>query len=67
MSAGHDQLHTSSSEGLAVRPRRSTGLLGSPLQEARHSILTDVARGQWAFFGADGSGGGRTGGGAHRR
>ncbi len=67
MSAGDDQLHTSSSEDTAVRRRRSTDRLGSLAHDARHSIVTDVERGQWTFFGADGSGGGRTAGGAHRR
>ena len=69
MSAGRDLLHTPMSEVLALRPRCAKGhLLGSPLDEARRSIVTDVEHGRWAFFGVDPDGcGGRAASGAHRR
>ena len=50
--------------------RRSGGAsrLGTPLEEAQRSLLSDIARGQWQFFGCDArlatSG---TGGISHRR
>jgi len=70
MSVGRDALHRSVSRG-RTRPRRCSSIgqvLGSPLEEARRSILADVTLGEWHFFGSEAGGGLRAcAGGTHRR
>jgi len=70
MSVGLDAVLSSVSRG-RMRPRRCSSLgqaLGSPLEEARRSILADATLGEWHFFGSEAGGGLQACvGGTHRR
>jgi len=70
MSVGRDALRTSVARGFTRAHRRSSlgPVLGSPLEEARRSIVADVTSGEWHFFGSDASGGRRVcAAGSHRQ